>query len=387
MRGMKYEQILAGTALALVLSVTAGPAAAAPVTEAEIEAAVPLPDLPNLPPPTIADIGPVPTSTISTPSISPELPIPPAVTQSSPPEPASPGAKQIAAPTPAAAEPAEEIKPTIATHLAAVDVPVAEKLRDLVNSKLTRFFDRKTERSAVEQFYRGRQFAPLWIENGAANVRAKAAETHLRAANVDGLDPADYPTPDFKGGAEPEALATVELKLLASVLTYARHAQNGRVHWSRVAADIYYNQVVPEPAEILADMALSENVRDTLAGYNPQHAQYKALKAKLAESRGSKTEAGPAHIPAGPTLKIGMEDPRVPQLRERLGLTAIAADTTYDKALSEAVKKFQKQKDLPAGGNLTAATIDAFNGPRRDRDVDVIIANMERWRWLPRDLG
>jgi L,D-transpeptidase YcbB len=36
---------------------------------------------------------------------------------------------------------------------------------------------------------------------------------------------------------------------------------------------------------------------------------------------------------------------------------------------------------------LTPATVAAINGPRRDRDADVIIANMDRWRWLPRDLG
>src|SRR5262249_34903845 len=167
----------------------------------------------------------------------------------------------------------------------------------------------------------------------------------------------------------------------------ARHAENGRVHWSRVAADIYYHQEAAEPAEILADIALSDNVGATLAGYFPQYPQYKALKAKLAEARGSKGEAGQPRIAGGPMLKVGMDDPRVPLLRERLGLAGSGADTTYDSALSEAVKKFQKQKGVPVNGNLTSATVDAFNGPRRDRDAEIIIANMERWRWLPRDLG
>jgi murein L,D-transpeptidase YcbB/YkuD len=54
---------------------------------------------------------------------------------------------------------------------------------------------------------------------------------------------------------------------------------------------------------------------------------------------------------------------------------------------AQAVKQFQRQRDLPQTGVLNAATIDAVNGPRRDRDADLIIANMERWRWMPRDLG
>src|SRR5262249_56144587 len=59
----------------------------------------------------------------------------------------------------------------------------------------------------------------------------------------------------------------------------------------------------------------------------------------------------------------------------------------YDKALSDAVKKYQQQRGLQPTGVFTNALVDALNGPRRDRDADVIIANMERWRWLPRDLG
>jgi murein L,D-transpeptidase YcbB/YkuD len=82
-----------------------------------------------------------------------------------------------------------------------------------------------------------------------------------------------------------------------------------------------------------------------------------------------------------------MQDSRVPQLRERLGVAGDTSDTTYDKAVAEAVKKFQESHHLAASGQLTAATVDAINGPKHDREVDIILANMERWRWLPRDLG
>jgi len=51
------------------------------------------------------------------------------------------------------------------------------------------------------------------------------------------------------------------------------------------------------------------------------------------------------------------------------------------------VKKFQRSHELNVNGVLDARTIKALNGPTRDRQIDVILANMERWRWLPRDLG
>ena len=38
-------------------------------------------------------------------------------------------------------------------------------------------------------------------------------------------------------------------------------------------------------------------------------------------------------------------------------------------------------------GNFTSATVDAMNGPRNDRSADLILANLERWRWIAHDLG
>ena len=73
------------------------------------------------------------------------------------------------------------------------------------------------------------------------------------------------------------------------------------------------------------------------------------------------------------------------QLRTRLG--ASGDDTTYDKALAEAVKKFQQEHELKATGTLTSATVDALNGRQPDRPIDTVIANLERWRWMPHDLG
>ena len=36
---------------------------------------------------------------------------------------------------------------------------------------------------------------------------------------------------------------------------------------------------------------------------------------------------------------------------------------------------------------LTAATLDLLNGRHSRRPIDLVIANMERWRWTPHDLG
>jgi L,D-transpeptidase YcbB len=387
MRGSRFELWLATTAIALVVTGSSLPIHAAPKTDAEISAAVPMPEAAGLPPPTAADIMPPPGAEppaeaapvqTAAPAAAPEAATPTAATPAS----VTPAAVTPATPaaTPAVVAPAEPAPLTI-------DQRVAEKVRDLFAGKSDRIIDRKSK-PAIEAFYSARNYAPIWVESGAQSDRAKAAAAYLAGVDAEALDPSDYPVPSF-ANADPAALAEAELKFTASVLTYARHAQIGRVHYSRVSADIIYDLVPPEPAAVLGKLADArmdtKAVAEALDSYNPPHAGYKALKAKLAEARGRNGDAGQTRLAPGQTLKVGLEDPRVPALRDRLGVTG--EGHVYDKVLAEAVKKFQRQRDLSPTGVVNNSTIDAFNGPRRDRDADIIIANMERWRWIPRDLG
>jgi L,D-transpeptidase YcbB len=315
---------------------------------------------------------------------------PPATAAAPPAAPAPPASAQGAKPEPATAAtpPAKDNGKPLASNLAAADVPVAEKLRDLVTGRLDHTFERKSDRQAVEAFYINRGFAPLWIEGGVASPRALSAIARLKAAAADGLDPSDYPTPDFSAAADhPDALADDELKLTNAALTYARHAQIGRVHFSRVSPDIFYNLIAPEPREVLSRLAQVKDAGEALGSYNPPQEGFKQLRAKLAEVRGQGETALPASIANGALLKVGMEDERVPLLRQRLHVLADNGASIYDKSLAEAVKTFQRQHDLKPTGNLNAATIEALNGVPHGHVADILIANMERWRWLPRDLG
>jgi murein L,D-transpeptidase YcbB/YkuD len=282
---------------------------------------------------------------------------------------------------PAAGSP--EAAPTAAAPAApGPDAAIAEQLRELSNGKFDRIIGSKKDRASIEAFYTSRNFSPLWIADGKPNARAAAAIGYLRHVDADGLDPADYPLPSFQALGAPADLADAEIKLTAAVVTYARHASVGRVHWSRVSADIEYSTPAAEPGDVLAAIAGASDVATTLDSYEPQTAGYRALKAKLADIRAGKIDKSKPPIASGPVLKVGMVDERVPALRERLGVSGYG--TTYDKTLAEAVKTFQEQHDLSPTGTLAAATLDALNGRAQpDRVADLIIANMERWRWMP----
>src|SRR6478609_70400 len=430
-----FDRVLMAVA-ATFLTVSATSALAAQSTtprasaaELAIDAAIPRPEPANVPPPSIGDFKMDSTASVpdaakaigkaaakpSEPSSSAPSSSAPASTAKAP-EPETKPAEIVTAPaktndaattpppaattTPAtatapAAEPAKE-PAKAASNVAPADQPVAEKLREMLSAKSLRYFDRKNERAAVEKFYSAREYAPQWTQAGKLTDAGKGVIARLKGAAADGLDPAEYPTPDFAAATSPDQLAEAELKLTSSMLDYARQAQSGRMHWSQVSADILYPEHPTDPAEVLANISTAKDASAALDSYNPPHKLYRELKAKLAELRGQGD--GPViQIAEGPVLTfkagtkklpaVAPEDPRVPQLRAKLGVSENADDTHYDAKVAEAVRKFQESAELKATGVLDDRTVRAINSPKRDRQIDTILVNMERWRWLPRQLG
>lgn len=431
MRAHWLDGVAVGALFALSIAATGLPNLAWAQQADPIAAAIPVPEPANVPPPTIADLDPphisapavvathsppptaapatAPEQTApqaepadSTPTTTATIPNAPAAAE---PAPAAPVVQAVTAPLDDAAilravpvpEPAQVAPPTArdigTVQLSAADQAVADKLRELLATRSDRFVDGRKERAALDELYKARGYAPLFAEYGAPNNRMKAAIARLKAADADGLDASDYATPELKGLTDAEAMAQAELRLLNSLLLYARHAQAGRVTATRISPNMDFTPPVPEPADVLKTLAEAKDMAASLDAFNPPHPGFRALRAKLAQLQGSPDDRY-THIPGGPVLKlrsgkkaVPVKDARVPLLRERLHVAGDPADTTYDAALAEAVKAFQKSKGLSATGSLTQATVDALNGRSRGRDLHAIVSNMERWRWLPRDLG
>lgn len=427
-----FDRVLMAVA-ATFLTVSAGSALAqdqprSSAAELAIDAAIPRPEPANVPPPTAADIkldttatvqdapkdaakdpvkaeaAPAPDKVETKPSdvaTTPASEAPKSETAKTEPAKSEPAKADTAtapvapaAPATAAAPAAEPVK--AASNVPAADQPVADKLKDIIGAKTSRHFDRKNERAAIEKFYGARDFAPVWTQSGSLTAAAKGVIARLKDAASDGLNPADYPVPDFAAATSPDALADAELKLTASMFDYARQAQSGRMHWSQVSGDILYPEHPTDPSEVLAKVTTASDASAALDSYNPPQKLYKELKAKLAELRGQ--GSGPViEIADGPTLKytpagkkqaeVVVEDPRVPQLRTKLGLAENASDTRYDATVAEAVRKFQNSVEMKPTGILDDKTVKAINTPKRDKQIDTVLVNMERWRWLPRDLG
>ncbi len=367
MRGTHLDRILAGTALALVLTLSGQTVASTDDIRA-IEAAIPLPEPAGVPPLTATDIA----RTAPT--------VRPAETQGAATQ-GAPAPQAVPAATPSDAPERTASVPTVNP----ADASVAERLRELLASgSADRMLSRRADKAGIEAFYSARNYAPLWVSDSAPSARATQAIAYLRGVDADGLDPAEYPAPNLKT-QEPEALAEAELRYTNTVLSFVRHAELGRVHWSRVSGDIHYDQASTDAASALNKIASARTAAEALAGFLPQHAAYAALKAKLVEARKKAEEPETVvRVPEGPTLKPGMSDPRVVALRKRLKVAAEPDSEAYDETVVDAVKAFQQRAGLTVDGLAGPGTLAALNGvAKRERTVDIIVANLERWRWMP----
>jgi len=241
-------------------------------------------------------------------------------------------------------------------------------------------------------FYGGRHFEPIWLSTDANGDVAfsEPAQKILKlfeSAESEGLRPSDYLTPDLDpAGAkgDPDKLAALETAFSGATLRYATHIYTGRINPLSVDANLDVQPKKLDEAALLVELATSKDPVKVLAALEPTHPEFLALKAALATFDETQTDR-PAQIATGPSLKPGMSDPRVPLLRTRLNLPAVDG-LVYDDAMVEAMRAFQTAEKLDVDGVMGPATLVALNGGQPVTKAD-IIANMERWRWLPRDLG
>jgi murein L,D-transpeptidase YcbB/YkuD len=241
-------------------------------------------------------------------------------------------------------------------------------------------------------FYGARHFEPIWLDeaaNGAVTFSAPAQQILKLFADAatEGLRPSDYLTPALNVEAargDPLKMAALETAFSGATLRYATHIYTGRIVPSSVnqLLDIAPKQL--DDTALLVQLASSPDPVAVLAALEPTHPEFLALKAALATFDESQATR-PTQIAEGTTLKPGMTDPRVPLLRVRFELPA-AEGSVYDDALVEAMKAFQTSSNLDVDGVMGPATLAALNGGAPLTKAD-ILANMERWRWMPRELG
>jgi murein L,D-transpeptidase YcbB/YkuD len=177
--------------------------------------------------------------------------------------------------------------------------------------------------------------------------------------------------------------------LISETLRYAQSVHAGRL----APADFLYEWGLRpppyDPAPDFAQAVAEDRLEAWLAGLPPPYTGYDNLRHSLEVYRGLAGSGGWNPVASDADLKPGMRDPRVAALRTRLSVedstVPEAPAAFYDDGLTQAVTRAQKRYGLEPDGVAHKSLIAALNVPVEER-IQQIIANMERWRWLPPQL-
>lgn len=256
---------------------------------------------------------------------------------------------------------------------------------------------------ALWAFYHMQGWRPIW---GTPEFLPQtwALATVLANATAEGLRPEDYPIPlffqpsffkvnpiilfEFARLFAPKLLLKAEISFSRSLIAYARHAQAGRIVPQKVSPEIKQFPEVPAASDVLNALIHSQDPAATLLSYHPAHETYKRLRQELAALQNS-VDDSEFFLPEGLSLRQGQKDKRVQILRKRLRLPIAEGSQmdVFDSEVRAAVVAFQKTQHLSPDGVVGPRTRAALNQGTQKTLVANLIGNMERWRWMPRNLG
>ncbi|HSI70030.1 MAG TPA: L,D-transpeptidase family protein, partial [Gillisia sp.] len=186
--------------------------------------------------------------------------------------------------------------------------------------------------------------------------------------------------------------SSLDVIMTDAFLLYGKHLSSGKTN----PKDLH--EIWDVPSEKINHLALLEEALDdndldhALEVLRPNHKIYNELKKSLKEYRELSADFDKFDpIPEGETVEPDENDPRLPQIADRLKFfghlkNISSTENEYTPEIAEAVKIFQEQNGIENDGIIGNNTIRFLNKGYDDR-MDQILVNMERWRWYPRDLG
>jgi len=247
----------------------------------------------------------------------------------------------------------------------------------------------------LKEFYLNHNREPVWLTNSGLTPLAKQTIAEIKKGHEYGLNVHDikFPPQDMING-QPEQQADAELMFSRALLTYAKRAKAGNLVPQTVSRALDNTPDYPDPLNVLTSILDSKDLGQTLKSFHPKHPQYWALKEKLDTIRETKgTQKKLVRIPPGAVIRPFDRHPHIALLRERFEINVPVVDEVplypediYDSALVDAVKNFQAANGQRATGVINKTTRAKLNKGKPDQEKK-ILANMERWRWMPTEFG
>jgi murein L,D-transpeptidase YcbB/YkuD len=249
----------------------------------------------------------------------------------------------------------------------------------------------------IPELYSRRQFTPAWTDDDQVDEYIQL----VGKADEEGLDPGDYLYAELSGLVDDyhqspddaDLQARLDVLLTESLTRFGNHLIYGKVDPARLDENWNWSQGSDgrDPVAVVQRAIDSDSISGFMDDFLARGPVYRRVKAMLAEYRSLKEAGGWPLIEAGPTLRSGMEDERITVIRARLAVTGDLPTSednrspVFSAALEQGVVAFQDRHNLDADGAIGAQTLAAMNVTVDER-IDQIRVNLERVRWVARDI-
>ncbi len=268
----------------------------------------------------------------------------------------------------------------------------------------------------VEQIHTPGLGKSIWTTDTGWSEAGLVLQELISAAASEGLEPADYhldsifESGNLHGSLELEQQHFLENRLQMEYLLtdaylgYGMDLAGGRTDLSALPEKWIRSDRGEQTLARLKQYLIKGSFRDLpnlgLGKMRPNHSEYNQMLAALEELKKREKTGLWQPFPAGPTLRPGMSDSRIPQLRSRLfacgdlqglqlslpGARSWQKAFEYDSDLAVSVRAFQGRHGLVVDGIVASQTRAALN-VSDDKLIKQILLNLERLRWLPDTLG
>ena len=274
------------------------------------------------------------------------------------------------------------------------------KIKNKIDSKAHLIYNPKL----ILDFYVHRKFKPVWVTKGGVNTNATVFIDTIIEADHEGLSSEAYHREDImtllthiklskaKDTHESEKLAELDLLLTDAFFSFGFHLSEGIVD----PYSNHFNWHIKKPKKNLTNIFQTILSDDSLKGFvdalQPHHPGYLRLREALSTYSNIKKSGCWPEVPARRKMQKGDQGTWISVLRSRLIISGDLPESThsnpnyFDDVLEDGVRRFQERHGLEVDGVVGLKTLAALNVPVEDR-ITQIRLNMERWRWLPQDLG
>ena len=241
-------------------------------------------------------------------------------------------------------------------------------------------------------FYNSNSNKSVWT----TSEKRKIILGFLNKSDEEGLNPLDYSVKKLNqfelkyNSLSDNECAEYDVLLTYNLQKYISHLTNGRLNPKKLYKnwDLKENKINLQ--ETVSELLKTDSLFYKLEQLKPNFIVYKRLKKALIIINS---------YPNDDFVKIQIKgkivqndsNSKIVEIKNRLMywkdlLPKDSLSEIYDSETENAVKKFQKRHGLAADGVIGKGTITSLNFSKNQRK-EQIIANLERWKWYPKNMG